>query len=184
MKGIAFTELRELVARDHGAAVAERIIAASLLEPAAARAPAGACDRDELARLVRALAELSGEDAPGILRELGRALFERLAACYAGFVHDLDLPLDVLEHLESRIHFEVGELHPDAALPIFESTRHAPDRLTLVYRSPHPLPDFAEGFMLGCADHFGVQFHIARTVVREEEGGAIRFELTCESTTE
>jgi len=185
MRGIVFTEFLELVERDHGAAVADRIIEASLLESRGAYTSVGTYDRRELVRLVHSLADLTGEDVPQILRGLGRALFEPLATSYAGFVRDLDHPLDVLEHLEARIHFEVGRLHADAELPTFESTRHAPERLTLIYRSPHPLPDFAEGLMLGCADHFGVGFDIEREVVEGdgEEGEAIRFELTCVSPT-
>jgi hypothetical protein len=132
---------------------------------------------EELAALVAAVAAGSGLAPAEVTRRFGMHLFETFAALYPVFVAGIDSALDLLAKIETYVHGEVKKLYPDAAFPRFEVSTPAPGRLEMVYASPRPLADLAEGMILGCVRHFGETIDVRREDVAASRGREARFSL-------
>ena len=177
MKGVVFTEFIEMVEDRLGPETADRIIEEARLASGGAYTAVGTYDYRELVALTRELSAATGQPGPELVREFGRHLFGRFAVAYPQFFAGVEDALSFLAGIEDHIHVEVHKLDPDAELPRFDCTRHGKDRLDLVYRSPRPFADFAEGLLVGCAEHFGEELEIAREAAGP---GAVRFRVTRE----
>ena len=176
MKGIVFSEFLDMVEAEFSADMVDDIIDDSELPSGGAYTAVGTYDHLELAQLVIALSKKTGAGVPALLKAYGRHLFGRFAVGYAHFFEGADDCFEFLASIEDYIHVEVRKLYPDAELPSFETVRIAPDKLSMVYRSPRCLGDFAEGLIEGCSAHYREPLSVART--DEHEGRIVRFELT------
>ncbi len=128
-----------------------------------------------MGRLVTELSKRSNAGVSDLLRVYGRHLFGRFHQGYNGFFNGIKDSFSFLSTVQNVIHVEVRKLYPDAELPEFESTRLAPNHLSMIYRSPRCLGDFAEGLIEGCIAHFGEHIKITRTT--EAGGQVVRFDL-------
>ncbi|HEV7735057.1 MAG TPA: heme NO-binding domain-containing protein [Candidatus Binatia bacterium] len=174
MKGIVFAEFVEFVERDL---------------PDAAGCVAGRRYRhdehppdDELLALVDATAAAAGTSAADVLRRFGVHLFGAFANLYPVFLTGEDSALSLLVRIDSHVHDEVRKLYPDAAFPRFEVSHPAAGTLELVYGSPRPLADLADGMIRGCIAHFGEPIDVRREDLGAGDGRAARFTLTAHSS--
>jgi Haem-NO-binding len=148
--------------------------------PVALRAsydPAGRYDLAELVDLVDRVAAACGEPRGVLLASFGAHLFSYFAALYPSFVDDAGSALALLSPIETHIHGELRKLYPDADFPSLECTPIGTDGLEVVYRSPRPLADLAEGLIRGCIDHFGDPVRVVREDLPGPPGTAARFAI-------
>jgi hypothetical protein len=178
MKGIVFCEFLEMVETAEGFDMVDRIVEESNVPGGGAYTAVGTYDHAELVSLLVAYGRIKDRGVDVILREFGQHLFRRFVVLFPRFFVDVKSSFDFLEHIESYIHVEVKKLYPDAELPRFVHRRLADGSLELIYSSLRHLPDFAEGLMIGCIDHFGERIELRREPVMFEGARAERFILS------
>lgn len=177
MKGIVFTEFMDMVEQTWGYDMVDDMIDAAELPSGGAYTAVGTYAHSELVSMVVQLSEMTQTDIPTLLFLYGKHLFSRFAAGYGHFFEGIDNTLDFLERIENYIHVEVRKLYPDAELPTFDSTRHAPTQLELVYRSERGFAHFAHGLIHGCIEHYNEEFDVNFEIV-DGVGKHARFMLT------
>lgn len=176
MKGIIFTEFLGLVEQKWDADMVDDIIDACDLPSGGAYTAVGTYDHQEIVALVVELSKRSGVEVADLLHVYGKHLFSKLAQNYPQFVDKTDSILDFLEGVESYIHVEVRKLYPDAELPNFETKRHEPKVLEMIYRSSRHLDDVCHGLIEGSMEYFKSE----GTVEREPIEDGTRFMIRCE----
>ncbi len=176
MKGIVFTELIEMVEKDLGIDIADRMITGAKTSNNGAYTSVGTYDHGELIRMVISLAEETGIGVPNLVRAFGRHLFTRFQALYPHFFQGVDSATQFLPMIETYIHVEVRKLYPDAELPTFTS-EFENDSLHFTYTSTRPFADLAEGLVLACVDHFGDEVTVVRTDLGSMNGTQALFVL-------
>lgn len=175
MKGIVFTEFLEMVEDAHGLDVVDRLLEAAGVD--GAYTSVGTYDHAELIGLVTALAGETGADPSELVRTFGRHLFDRFVEGYPQFFDGVPNAIEFLARIEDYIHVEVRKLYADAELPTFDHTRMDDGAMELLYRSPRPFGDFAQGLIEGCVRHFGEEFEIVRQDESAGEETRVRFRL-------
>lgn len=175
MKGMVFTEFMDMVEERFGYEVLDRVIDGAGVE--AAYTAVQTYDHAELVRLVVALADETGADAPALLTAYGRHLFGRFHAMYPQYFEGVESSFGFLVRLESFIHPEVKKLYPDAEVPRFDHVLHD-DILELTYSSSRPFADLAEGLIIGCAEHYDETIEIKRVDHESDDGHSTTFHLT------
>ena len=176
MKGIVFTEFIDLVAKQYGEEVIDRVITESNLPSGAAYTAVGTYDHEEMMTMVRKLALATRASASSLLKDFGEHLFTRFAARYPQFFGGITSSFSFLSRIEGHIHVEVRKLYPDAELPSIICEHRSESEMVLTYRSTRPLAAFAEGLMLGAIAHFGETVEVTKTDSAEDET-YVRFEL-------
>lgn len=177
MKGIVFTEFMDMVEQTWGYDMVDDMIDAADPPSGGAYTAVGTYDHGELVSMVIQLSQMTQTDIPKLLFLYGKHLFTRFAAGYGHFFEGIDNTLDFLERIENYIHVEVRKLYPDAELPTFESIRHAPQQLELVYRSERGFAHFANGLIHGCIEHYHESFDVDFEIL-DGVGKHARFMLT------
>ena len=153
MKGIVFTEFIEMMEKEYGLELSDRVIQGAGLSNDGAYTAVGTYDYLELLQLLGSLSELTGTPVPELVQNYGKHLFQRFQVLYPEFFEGIDSALDLLPLVESYIHVEVRKLYPDAKLPTFDCIR-TDDALELTYRSERPFADLAEGLIRACAETY------------------------------
>jgi hypothetical protein len=176
MKGIVFTELIEMVERELGIEVADRMLTSVKTSHDGAYTSVGTYDHAELIRLVGALSADTGIPVSNLIKQFGGYLFPRFRELYPGFFSGVTSAIDFLQSVERYIHVEVRKLYPDAELPSFEC-QLTPTGMSMIYRSTRPFADLAEGLILACIDHFEDALSVRRVELGNQDGCEARFEM-------
>jgi hypothetical protein len=174
---MVFVEFLEMVEADHSLGMVDAVIAAADLPHGGAYTSVGTYPAAEMGALVGALAKLTREPAPALLRRFGRHTMRRFAVLFPPFFRGVPDTFRFLEGIEATIHQEVLRLYPDAEVPSVRTWRGGPGVLHLVYRSPRCMGDFAQGLIEGAAEHFGEAIEIARPVPHGPPAPEIHFVL-------
>lgn len=180
MKGIVFTEFISMVEREFSNETVERIIEQSDLPSEGSYTSVGTYDHNEIIQLVTLLSEETKTAVPDLLRTFGMYLFERFVTFYPSFFEGVESSFTFLKGVHNIIHVEVKKLYPDATLPVFEYETPRSECLIMVYRSPRPFGDFAEGLIEGCIKHYGEKITIQRENLSTTPETCIKFILTKE----
>lgn len=178
MKGIVFCEFLEMVESEDGFDMVDRLIESAKPPSGGSYTSVGTYDHAELVALLIAYSGQKNQPVPDLLRAFGKYLFGRFVVLYPVFFENKRTAFDFLSHIDSYIHAEVRKLYPDAELPKFTHRVLDDDRLELTYSSAKHLPDFAEGLMLGCFEHFGEKVELNRQAVVIDGMQSERFTLT------
>ncbi|MEY4637007.1 MAG: hypothetical protein RJA55_2805 [Acidobacteriota bacterium] len=175
MKGVVFTEFLEMVESKFSTEIADQMITGAQVANGGAYTAVGTYPADELGKLVVALSKETGATVPELMNAYGRHLFGRFHEGYPQLFAGSPDSFSFLRTIDQVVHVEVRKLYPDAELPHFETIEAGPGRLTMIYRSPRCLGDFAEGLMEGCFAHFGERIRVTRS---DAAGGReVRFDL-------
>jgi hypothetical protein len=177
MKGIVFTELLEMVETKFGLAMVEKIISEAGLDNGGAYTAVGQYDYHEMLRLVTALSDASTMSVAELEKAFGRYLFERFSSLYGRFFVGVDSTFAFLSRVHDYVHAEVLKLYPEAELPNFTVVEQGPHRLVMMYESPRPFADLAEGLILGCIEHFKEQVDVTRQTMPAQGGSREQFTL-------
>lgn len=161
MKGIIFTVLAEVVTEQHGPRVWDQLLDAAGID--GAYTSVGTYPDDELERLVAAAAERLGTDREDVLRWFGRHAIPRFRSRYPAIFRRHETTRSLLLSLNDVIHPQVRKLFPGAYAPEFDYQDVAERSLALEYQSTRMLCSFAEGLVLGAADHFGETVVVTHT---------------------
>jgi hypothetical protein len=159
MKGIVFNLLEQLVARDFGEDTWDALLGASSLQ--GAYTSLGNYPDEDLAKLVSAAADALSIPADDVVVWFGRNALPLFAERYPQLFAPHDSARSFVLTLNDIIHPEVRKLYPGADVPEFDFELRD-EVLTMGYRSPRRLCSFAEGLLLGAADHYNERLTFAQ----------------------
>jgi len=158
MKGIVFRLLETVVTKHHGEATWDRLLTDAGLD--GAYTSLGSYDDAELGKLVHAASQRLQLPPADIIRWFGREAMPLLSATYPMVFAPHRQTRAFVLTLNSIIHPEVRKLYPGADVPNFDFDTSSPEVLVMRYRSARRMCSFAEGLLLGAADHFRETAHI------------------------
>lgn len=158
MKGIVFHLLEQVVTKHYGEKTWDTLLLDAGLE--GVYTSLGSYDDAELFKIVGAASQRLGLPPGDIVSWFGRNAMPLLSHHYGKvFANHTSTRAFVLT-LNSIIHPEVRKMYPGADVPNFDFDTSSPDVLVMHYRSKRQMCSFAEGLLLGAADHFQETAHI------------------------
>jgi hypothetical protein len=161
VKGVVFNLLEQLVARDFGEDTWDALLDASGLD--GVYTSLGSYPDEDLAKLVRAASDALAMSADEVIVWLGRNALPLFAERYPMLFEPHGSTRSFVLTLNDIIHPEVRKLYPGADVPEFDFDVRE-DVVVMGYRSPRKLCSFAEGLLLGAADHYGERLTIEQPV--------------------
>ena len=174
MKGVVFNLLEQLVARDFGEDTWDALLDASGLD--GVYTSLGSYPDEDLAKLVSAASDVLAMPADDVVSWLGRNALPLFAERYPQLFEPHDSTRSFVLTLNDIIHPEVRKLYPGADVPEFDfDVREG--GVVMGYRSHRKLCSFAEGLLLGAADHYGERLTIEQPVCMKRGGAQCVLEL-------
>lgn len=177
MKGILFTEFLEMVEREFGIEVVDRITSLPSLETGGAFTAVGNYPHGELLTMLDELNAAVGLPHKDLIFTFGRTLLRTFTNVHGDFFKTPGNALDFLNGIESVIHAEVRKLYSDAVLPYFECERPGPDELIMRYKSSRPFADLAEGLIRETIIYFEDPIEVVRSAGESGDGHTAVFTL-------
>lgn len=166
MKGVVFGLLEQCVLLEHGDDAWDTALDAAASD--GVYTSLGEYPDPEFDRIVEEVAVLRSQAPDETVRWLGRTGLPLLAESYPHlFERHRDARSFVLS-LNDIIHPEVRKRFPGADAPTFDIRHVGPDRVVLAYTSARVLCAFAEGLLLGSAEHFGQRVAVAQPECRRD----------------
>ena len=153
LKGIVFNLLERLVVSEYGEETWETLLEACGLD--GVYTSLGSYPDEDLFGLVGAASDALDVPADDIVRWFGRGALPLFAERYPHLFSGHDDARSFVLTLNDIIHPEVRKLYPGAIVPEFGFDSSAPSAVGMDYYSPRKLCAFAEGLLLGAADHYG-----------------------------
>jgi hypothetical protein len=176
VKGTIFVELVKMAEQAFGEDAVDDVLSKANLENGGAFTTVGNYPCSELVKIVIALSDHSGIDPQTLQRKFGHWMVTHFIENFPSFFEGKADSFALLEAVDGEIHVEVIKLYPDAELPVFATTRLAPDHLAMTYSSPRPLVEFCHGMIEACLDQFGESADIQRSPV-PEQANATKFDI-------
>jgi predicted hydrocarbon binding protein len=128
----------------------------------------------EIDSLIDTVATLSGITIPQLLEDFGRSMVPDFLKVYRPLIEPDWKTLDLLEHVETKLHSAARHTNPGANPPELRIRRESADRVVIDYDSPRRWCALGRGLILGVADHYGERVHI------EEPSCQLRGQETCQ----
>ena len=161
MKGVVFNLLEQLVARDFGEDTWDGLLDASSLD--GVYTSLGTYPDQDFGKLVSAASYALAMPADDVVLWFGRNALPLFAEHYPQLFTPHDSTRSFVLTLNDIIHPEVRKLYPGADVPEFDfEVRDG--GVVMGYRSPRKLCSFAEGLLLGAADHYGERLTVEQPV--------------------
>ena len=177
MKGLLFNEFLAFVNDRWGGEMVDRVARFEPRPSGGAYDPVARYDPAALLRLVSTLGAYTGDGDGAVLRTFGEHLFGRFATLYPVFFVGVDSASTFLSRLDTHVHEAVRTVQPDAELPLLEVRASEGGRIDILYSSPRPLADLAEGLIRGCVARFAEPLVIERVDDPAAAGRTVRFTL-------
>jgi hypothetical protein len=152
VRGVVYNLLERLVVRDFGEDTWDALLDASELD--GVYTSLGSYPDEDLEKLVSAAASALAMPADDVVVWFGRNALPLFARRYPQLFEPHASTRSFVLTLNDIIHPEVRKLYPGADVPEFDFELRD-DVLVMGYRSPRKLCSFAEGLLLGAADHYG-----------------------------
>jgi len=177
MKGIIFNLVESVVIAELGVDAWDDVIDNAGV--VGAYTSLGTYPDSELLDIAAVVGGRLGADTGDVMRHVGQQSISRLYERYPDFFTPHVEVFSFLLTLDSIIHPEVLKLYPGAIVPEFDFDLIDDKTLDLVYRSARQRCDFAEGLILGAAEHYGstVTLSQPRCTLRGDASCLIRVQL-------
>jgi hypothetical protein len=153
MQGLMFNLVQQVVVSELGDRTWQQIVAGSGVR--SEYSPEGAYSHEEFLHLVQETSIALSRSADETLVWFARRSIPIFASQFPELFDGHDSAIGFVLTLNDVIHPEVRGRYPDAFLPTFEFDRVADDTLIIAYASYRDLCPFAQGLLLGAADHYG-----------------------------
>lgn len=177
MKGIVFTEFREMLDQKFSMEFTEELLAETDLPSGGSYTAVGTYDHREMVALVTTLSKKTGLCGAELQKMFGRHLLGRFLAGHPAYFSRCRSACELLASVNDVIHVEVRKLHADAELPAFSHRYLADGSFELEYRSKRPFADLAEGLIAGCIEHYGDPIVLTRFDLTDERESHCIFRL-------
>jgi predicted hydrocarbon binding protein len=122
----------------------------------------------EIDALIDTVATLSGISPQQLLEDFGKSMIPDFLTVYRPLLQPDWRTLDLLEHVETRIHGAVRQNNQGANPPTLRVERAAADRVVIHYESERRWCALGRGLIQGIADHFGETVKISEEACQLE----------------
>ena len=177
MKGVVFNIFSDLVTDTFGWEVWDQLIESTQPASDAIYTSAEVYPDEELVAYVTALSNITGTEAPDLIRAFGKYMMHKFKGIHPEFL-DGQTAKSFLASVHDVIHVEVKKLHPDSLLPTFEYEDTGENSLTMIYSSERKLCHLAEGLVQGVSEVFGQPISIRHPVCMHDGADHCRLELS------
>ena len=174
MKGVVFIGFFELVEKEFGYEMVDKLIESCQLDSEGIYTSVGTYSHGEMVQLVTKLSEYSEISVPDLLQTYGKFFGKHHLRKYEPFYKNCTNTFDFLESIHDHIHVEVKKLYPDAELPHFASKRISDKELELYYTSVRKMSAFAEGLIEDTARYYEESVTIDKEFI-VEDGSEVKF---------
>ena len=164
MKGAIFIGFSEFVEKKYGLAVWLQTVEACKLNSNGEYLSTDLYDDDEFNALIAKLSQTLNKPESEIKQEFGQQFFSTLMSIAKVHVEDIDNLFDFLIAVDKVIHIEVKKADPLAYTPALFYDAPSQDTLIIRYSSKRKMCHFAEGLILGAADHFKQEITLSQQV--------------------
>jgi predicted hydrocarbon binding protein len=178
MKGIIFNIVESVVIAEHGIDTWDDVIDDSGV--LGAYTSLGSYPDSDLLAIADTVADRINATPSAVIRHVGHQGISRVYDRHPEFFTDHDDVLSFLLSIETVVHPEVRSLYPGADVPHFVYNLVDESTLELVYRSTRQRCDFAEGLILGAAEHYRQSVEIVQTtcMLRGDDQCTLRVSTT------
>ncbi len=176
MKGIVFTEFLEMVEKEFGIELLDRIIAKSNLPSGGSYTAVGTYDFFEMQSLIINLSKETGIPVQDLIYAYGRYFFQVLTWHHPNIFAMYPSALEMLASIESHIHVEVRKLYPGAELPTFKIAKQEENFLEIHYFSARSMYMFARALMEKTFEHYDTAYKIDLELLKEN-GSQVKFKI-------
>lgn len=162
MKGAIFIGLSEFVEQSYGMTAWLKALEQTELPSNGEYISTDLYDDSELIALLDTLEQLSGKSTEVLSREFGQFFFStlyKIALKHVEHIHNL---FEFLVAVDNIIHIEVQKADPLAYTPTLLYDNPNPSVLIMRYISSRKMCYFAEGLILGAANHFNEPVEITQ----------------------
>ena len=168
MKGAVFQGISEFIESKFGLEVWQDIIDNNDLETEGEYLASDNYGDAELITIITALSSMTNLSPEDIQREFGAVFFQTLLSLVISRVKDIDNLFDFLRAVDSVIHVEVQKSDPMAYLPSLFYDQPDSEILVIRYLSVRKMCFFAEGLIIGAANHFKQEVKIQQNQCMHE----------------
>lgn len=168
MKGVVFTEFLEMVEKEFGVVVLDKLITETPEASQEGYTAVGTYSYQEFVALLVNLSKETNISIDELTKAFGSYLFSYFLNRYAHMLSDIGSTFELLDQLESYIHVEVRKLYSDAELPYFETISMDKTHMVLHYKSKRRMASFAEGLINAAAKHFNENIHVEKDFLHED----------------
>jgi len=176
MKGIVFNLFEQTVVEAHGDRMWEALLDTTGLD--GVYTSLGSYPDEDFFSLVTATSEALDTPPDDVVRWFGRNAMSLFAERYPHLFTEHSQTRSFVLTLNDIIHPEVRKLYPGAIVPEFAFDGSDPGGLAMDYYSPRKLCAFAEGLLLGAADHYGQAIRIEQPKCMNRGDRRCRLEIT------
>lgn len=177
MKGIVFTEFFDMVEKEFGYEMVDRIISENELSSNGVYTRIGTYDHSDIVKLITSLSGHTKIGVPSLLKAFGFYFFDVLQKNYTHFLDKAKNAFDFLESIETYIHVEVKKLYPNAELPTFETRRTEDGKLEMIYYSERKMADFAEALIEKSMAYYDTEAKVEKLSMNDD-GSKVKFLIT------
>ena len=179
MKGIVFTEFLDMVEKEFGYEVVDKIIEASTLDSGGVYTAVGTYHHSEVVQLLTNLSLETETAADILLKKFGAYLFDTFLSQYPQFFEAHERAFDFLESIDSHIHVEVKKLYPAATLPRFDTSVNEEGQMVMIYQSERKMGSLALGLIEKSMSHYNEASKIEVNHLNED-ATEVQFVITLE----
>jgi len=178
VKGIIFNIVESVVIAEQGIDAWDDVIDESGV--LGAYTSLGTYPDADLLAIASCVANRVNATPAAVIRHVGHQGLSRIYDRYPEFFTGQDNVLSFLLTVDSIIHPEVRNLYPGADVPFFTYNLVDDNCLEMTYRSARKRCDFAEGLILGAAEHYGQTVEIVqpRCMLRGDDDCVLRVTTT------
>ena len=176
MKGIVFTLLEQVVVDEYDERTWDSLLSAAGLD--GVYTAVGSYPDEQLTALVMAASEALKIEPDAVVSWFGRKAIPLFYQRYPAFFEPHPGARSLVLALNDVIHPEVRKLFPGAYVPEFHFEPVGDQGLKIGYVSRRRLCSFAEGLILGSADHFGEEATVTHEMCMKK--GDDRCLIVCE----
>ena len=168
MKGVVFTEFLEMVEKEFGFVILDKLITETPEASNEGYTAVGTYSYEEFVALLINLSKETKISIEDLTKAFGTYLFGYFVKRYAHMLNNINTTFELLDKLESYIHVEVRKLYSDAELPYFETISMNKKHMVLHYKSKRRMASFAEGLINAAATHFEEDIHVEKEYLHED----------------
>lgn len=179
MKGAIFTGFADYVEQEFGLTVWLKTLESCELASNGEYLATELYEDVEFNVLVEALARIVDIEKESLLRDFGKHFFPVLMSLGVSLVKEIDNLFDFMRAVDSVIHIEVQKSDPLAYTPTLLYDQPQDNVLIVRYLSQRKMCHFAEGLILGAAEHFGESAILSQSkcLCKGDEHCLIRVEI-------
>ncbi len=167
MKGIFFTEFLEMVEKDFGLDITEKIISELGVGNSGVYEPEIGYPCTQFVELCKLLAFEIGSYLSDVVKNFGEYLFSRLIILFRPRFAGNSNVFEFLDQVDDFIHHKMQDRFPALEIPKFRAIKINESTFQISYQTEKILVDLAIGLLMGCQRFFNEELTLSTEYISE-----------------